>query len=404
MQKGGRKLTQLKGFMGKKEEESDEDPAELRRRMRYEAAENCLPAGEMLQKHEDKLRKVDKKAADKKRAAKTPTKPPAKTQAKTPTKSAAKTSTRGTPKKESVDLGGDVSGQKGFMDMDPAALWGARENDVKAKGGKGEEGGEEEDAGVWDSSSEGLPMPERENLDARRHAALGEPADLNSFGQSSGREMIKGMEKEREKVMKDLYRGNEEEEDESKDSDAPKELSPEEKAQSAKMMRMQKQEERNLKRFVNEETNRPAHDEGDSDESSDVAGANLDDEPLLGRTFKNLGEGIMALSDAYEAKGTIPGHDLEGEESEEVLGVAQSEDISGSADVGGSDAETPKFVASHRDEKHGVTFYKTATPHTKPSQTPLSAAFGAQSPKPPKSPMGAVQPPKRPRGGEGEGE
>lgn len=47
---------------------------------------------------------MDKKAADKKRAAKTPTKPPAKTQAKTPTKSAAKTSTRGTPKKESVDL------------------------------------------------------------------------------------------------------------------------------------------------------------------------------------------------------------------------------------------------------------------------------------------------------------
>ena len=49
-------------------------------------------------------------------------------------------------------------------------------------------------------SSEGQPMPERENMDAMRHAALGEPADLNSFGQRGGKEFIRGIEKEREKV------------------------------------------------------------------------------------------------------------------------------------------------------------------------------------------------------------
>jgi len=55
-------------------------------------------------------------------------------------------------------------------------------------------------------------------------------------------------------------------------------------------------------------------------------------------------------------------------------------------------------VASHRDEKQGVTFYKQAPAQTKPKQTPLlataqtkpnktpPAAFGAASPKPPKSP------------------
>jgi len=154
---GGAGVPELKAFVGGSEVE--EDSAELRRKMRYDAAENCLAPGEALQRHEERRRGA-------------------------------------TPRRDAV-LGTGVPGQEdeGFVDMDPAALARAAERATPGLAARGDAGDAGESSDVWESSAGDAELPARVDRDAARAAAFGEPADLHSFGQRGGREAVRGVDR-----------------------------------------------------------------------------------------------------------------------------------------------------------------------------------------------------------------